>query len=321
LRKKGELKKTITDMYIKLKSGIDSDDYVLISELKKLCENNDKITLKTELDYKLADSEAGSDKKDISRINEFMCFDDKILAAYIGICGFASDTDNLEITGMVHPIYRRRGIFSSLFRLAAFECAKRGTINVLLLCDKKSLSGQAFLKKIGAAYKHSEFEMYSRSELNNIDDTITTGIDFVKALNKDANIVARLNALLFDEIKLYENEENEKNENIILPEEEEKRGMKIYFAVKDEQIIGKIHIQLTGGTAGIYGFGILPQYRKKGYGRSILLKAVKKLKEENVSQIMLQVEAGNEAALNLYKSCGFETTSVMDYYGFSPSAI
>ena len=99
-----------------------------------------------------------------------------------------------------------------------------------------------------------------------------------------------------------------------MPEEEEKRGMTIYLAELDQQVIGKVHLQLTADLGAIYGLGVLPEFRGKGYGRAILLMAIERLQEASAGEIMLQVEAENANALNLYKSCGFKETSTMDYY-------
>ena len=63
--------------------------------------------------------------------------------------------------------------------------------------------------------------------------------------------------------------------------------------------------------------GVLPENRKKGFGRAILMKAINMLKEANVEEIMLQVATGNATALALYKSCGFQEVSVMDYYEYT----
>ena len=68
------------------------------------------------------------------------------------------------------------------------------------------------------------------------------------------------------------------------------------------------------GTGGIYGLGVLPEFRGKGFGRAILTFGVEKLKDANATEVMLQVAAENGTALNLYKSCGFQETSVMDYF-------
>ena len=90
--------------------------------------------------------------------------------------------------------------------------------------------------------------------------------------------------------------------------------MSIYLVEKDDCIIGKVHLQLINGIGGIYGLGVLPENRGKGFGRAILLNAIEKLKDAKAEKIMLQVAAENATALSLYKSCGFKETSVMDYF-------
>jgi len=91
--------------------------------------------------------------------------------------------------------------------------------------------------------------------------------------------------------------------------------IKFYIAEKGDRIIGKVNLQMSdGGTGGIYGLGVLPEFRGKGYGRAILIFGIEKLKDAKATQVMLQVAAENGTALNLYKSCGFQETSVMDYF-------
>jgi len=148
-----------------------------------------------------------------------------------------------------------------------------------------------------------------RPEINNDLESLT----FRKAMNADAYEIHRQNAIYFGD-KLGEEETSDSKAGMILPEEEEKRGMTIYLAEVDQRVIGKVHIQLSPGIGGIYGLGILPEYCGKGHGRTTLLKAVEKLKEANARDIMLQVAVENANALRLYQSCGFVETSTMDYY-------
>lgn len=302
------MNKTINDPWIKLSGCLRQEDYDLIHLLQLHCSKEDQITLKLELDYKLSDAANGADKVNIHNINEFMYFSGAQLVGYLGVSAFGGTSAPLEITGMVHPNYRRQRIFSKLFELALAECRRRNTGSVLLLCDRNSASGQMFLEKAGAAYSVSEFEMYLHDETAEVNKRQQCDISFRKAANADAFEIARQNAIYFG------GRFDEENENIPLPEDEEKRGMTIYLAKKDDQLVGKVHLQLTNGIGGIYGLGVLPEHRGKGFGRAILLEAVEKLKAANATGIMLQVAAENAAALNLYKSCGFRETSIMDYF-------
>ncbi len=300
-------KTTINEPWIKLNAYLRQEDYDIIHSLQLHCSNEDQITLKLELDYKLSDAVNCTDSANIHDINEFMYFSGAQLVGYIGIAAFGG-ASAFEVTGMVHPNYRRQGIFSKLFELALAECRRRNAGSVLLLCDRRSTPGQKFLEKVGAVYSVSEFEMYLHDEFSEISKKQLYDINFRKATNADAFEIARQNAIYWgDRLE-------EENGNILLPEDEERRGMTIYLARKDDQLIGKVHLQLANGLGGIYGLGVLPEHRGKGLGRAILLGAIEKLKAANATDIMLQVAAENATALNLYKSCGFRETSVMDYF-------
>lgn len=302
------MNKTINVPWIKLSAGLCQEDYDLIHLLQSHCAKENQIMLKLELDYKLRDTANRACKVNLHDINEFMYFYGEQLVGYIGISSFGGTAASLEVTGMVHPNYRWQGIFSKLFKLALAECRQRNTGNILLLCDRKSASGQKFLEKAGATYSVSEFEMYLHDEPTEVNNKQLCDIKIRKATNTDAFEVARQNAIYFGE-RLEED-----NENIPLPEDEERRGVTIYIVEQDNRPIGKVHLQLVDGLGGIYGLGVLPEHRGKGLGRAILLGAIEKLKEANATEIMLQVAAENATALNLYKSCGFRETSVMDYF-------
>ncbi|WP_226678448.1 GNAT family N-acetyltransferase [Mesobacillus jeotgali] len=289
--------------WIKLKENIDDEDYKIINELQELCLQTDRIALKLELDYKLGVSDDSS--KAVKDINEFMYFDGEVLIGYIGICSFGGPW---EVNGMVHPEYRRQGVFTRLFELVMAEWKSRDSGSMLLLSDRNSESGQKFIAGVGAQYKHSEYEMFLKKNAPVTTPDQLAGIVIRKATNADAKEIARQNTIYFnDEVEVNE-------DDMPLPEVEEKRGMTSYLVEIEGQIIGKVNLQLTSKLGAIFGLGVLPEHRRKGYGRALLLLAIKKLKEAHAREIMLQVAAENSNALTLYKSCGFEETSTMDYF-------
>ena len=81
-----------------------------------------------------------------------------------------------------------------------------------------------------------------------------------------------------------------------------------------EKIIGKIKVSREQKSAFISGFGIVPEFRGKGYGKQALKQAINMLNKEEIYDVALDVSAENNNALNLYKSCGFEGQSTMNYY-------
>ncbi|MFD1019610.1 GNAT family N-acetyltransferase [Thalassobacillus hwangdonensis] len=275
-----------------MKARLNQQDYDEITILKNHCIENDQVTLKLELEYKLASANT-------NEFNEFMYYDDDLLIGYIGICQFGGST--LEVNGMVHPSYRRMGVFTKLFDLVKTESHYRNAENMLLLSDRNSPSGQAFIKQLETHYEHSEYEMHLK---NAPDKQPPTTVKLRKATNADAKEIARQNAIYF------EIDEPE----VRLPEEEERHGVEIFLAEFEGTTIGKVHLETNEGVGAIYGLGVIPEQRGKGYGRAILMEAVKKLQEMQVEDIMLQVAVENKNALTLYKSCGFQVTSTMDYF-------
>lgn len=110
-----------------------------------------------------------------------------------------------------------------------------------------------------------------------------------KAANSDAKEIKRQDDIYFkdDEIESQMEEDIENEEIITLPEDEEKRGFITYIAMVGNDSVGKVKLELQEGAGGVYGLGVLPEHRRKGYGREILILAVKKLKENNAKSIML----------------------------------
>ncbi len=292
--------KNLTNTNIIMKENLTQEDYNQIDLLESICLKKDKTSLKLELDYKL--SKAQWNKEILNEYNEFMYYENNLLIGYMGICQFGGS--EIEVNGMVHPDFRRNGIFKELYEKVKEEFNKRSCDRMLLLTDHHSISGQEFIKTTDATYDFSEYEMHLKNTVNKTQ--LSNRISLRKATNKDAREIAIQNAI-------YSSEEFIEEE-ITLPEDEEKSGLTIFIAELGSKIVGKIGLELNQGIGGIYGFGVLPEYRCNGYGREILMSSIVKLKERNAQEIKLQVVTKNSNALNLYKSCRFEVTSIMDYY-------
>lgn len=87
----------------------------------------------------------------------------------------------------------------------------------------------------------------------------------------------------------------------------------ILVAEVDGRIVGAIGGYIIGSMENIEGerygfieFLIVDEgYRGMGVGRNLLVSLIDKLKGRGVSEVYLEVDPRNEAALSLYKSLGF----------------
>jgi len=294
--------------WIKLRESLDEEEGGRIRELEAACFEEDGTALKLELDYKLAAaSSADSEgRADSHRANEFLYYDGERLVGYLGLSAFGAPGAQAEANGMVHPEYRRQGIFGRLFGLAKAEWERSPSKSLLLLGDRKSEAGQAFLRGTGAEYAHSEYEMLLDREAFAASSSPSNDIVLRWATNADAAEIARQDAIYWGS--------DEEGADRPLPEEEEKRGVAVRLAELDGEIVGKVHLQSLSGVGGVYGLGVLPEYRGRGYGRAILRLGVAKLLESDPDTVLLQVASDNANALGLYESCGFKISSTMDYY-------
>lgn len=274
------------------KNRLDKNDLEEIRQLEKACSNVEKLNMK--LNWDMLESRSGALSDD------FLYYDNGTLVGYLGMYGFGRD--EIEITGMVHPECRKRGIFSELYKAAKVECIKRKIGKILLVTERAVSSYKGLVDSLGAAYEFSEYKLV-RDCLPASFDTVH-GVKLRKANSKDMHFLLEVDAASFgnnfDEVEEVLADERSWNSS--------------YIGELEGVMLGKIRIVMENKNGGIYGFGILPEYRGRGYGREILLLAINELIKNNPDKIMLEVASANERALNLYKSCGFVEETVYDYY-------
>ena len=118
-----------------LKESLSHKDYAEIKELEQICLQKDSgIYLKLELDFKIRMAELQNKAAALPsrETNEFFCYYNDQLIGYLGLFNLGGRT--AEMTGMVHPKHRRRGVFTKLYQLALNECRKKA-FQVWLVCD------------------------------------------------------------------------------------------------------------------------------------------------------------------------------------------
>jgi ribosomal-protein-alanine N-acetyltransferase len=64
----------------------------------------------------------------------------------------------------------------------------------------------------------------------------------------------------------------------------------------------------------IVSVAVLPQYRRKGIGQALIMKAMDGMRTYNAKQCFLEVRVTNTPAINLYKKLGFEITRTINGY-------
>ncbi|WP_244923530.1 GNAT family N-acetyltransferase [Peribacillus butanolivorans] len=262
-----------------------------IESLQQRCEQED-FTLK--LNWETLRSRNGVMK------NDFFHYVGVKLVGFLGLYDFGN---KVEMCGMVHPDFRRQGVFTDLMDEALRTALQRDYKLIILNTPAQSHSGQGFMKQLPCEFSFSEYQMkWSNMELDNYEDVV------VRPSNRDdAETEIQLDVHCF---KFSEKEARDYYQRVQYED-----TLKTMMIEKDGRAVGKIRVDHSGGEAWIYGFAIFPEYQGKGLGRKVLKKIVAEQRQLGYD-IFLEVEATNDYALRLYESCGFKTIQRQDYYQY-----
>ncbi|WP_428910571.1 ribosomal protein S18-alanine N-acetyltransferase [Niallia sp. Krafla_26] len=85
-------------------------------------------------------------------------------------------------------------------------------------------------------------------------------------------------------------------------------------AVVGEQVVGYCGVWLVLDEAHVTNIAILPQYRGKKIGESLMGTVIETVKERGARTMTLEVRASNVIAQSLYRKFGFQTGGLRKGY-------
>lgn len=85
----------------------------------------------------------------------------------------------------------------------------------------------------------------------------------------------------------------------------------LFLVCEDEgTVTGYIGMYISFDEGSITNVAVSPNYRKKGYGESLVHMTKEKAKEKQVQRIFLEVRVSNVPAISLYEKMGFENLGI-----------
>jgi ribosomal protein S18 acetylase RimI-like enzyme len=211
-----------------------------------------------------------------------------------GVIGFAYFysffKEEAEAMILAAPDGDWHGICSSLLAATISECERRGHVRLLIMNDRRFGEGAKLLVNAGCKFAFSEHRMENTGNpmppVQNV------------ALCKVSN----------DDRKLRD------VELACFGKFHSKLGQSRYLAVSEGIPVGKVDVNLEDGIAELTGFCVVPDLRKRGFGKSILSGIVDLLIEQGQERIFLDVQTDNDIALELYLKANFRKIFTIDYY-------
>lgn len=275
--------------------GLNTTQLAAIERLEEICNEADGLAMKLNPNTLRHRSE--------EEVNDFLYYDGESLIGYLALYSFSRA--EVEINGMVHPAYRRRGIFSQLVAATREEVRRRGIPDLLFICERASASATPTMQALGARYDFSEYKMV-------LTNQAASPISWPDSLALRDGIPADLDELAQMDVTAFQADFEGSKQWLEKVFEDDAR--RVWVVTLNGTTIGKIQTTQTGDEIYINAFVILPEYRGRGYGKATLNCLVTQLVNEKHPLISLEVETENANALSLYKQAGFTLTTAYDYY-------
>ena len=91
-------------------------------------------------------------------------------------------------------------------------------------------------------------------------------------------------------------------------------GYQCVVLERNSDVAGYSVLSIAAGEAHILNICVDPDFRSMGYGEQLLDEVLFRTRTTSVREIFLEVRPSNHAALNLYRSVGFDEVGVRPSY-------
>lgn len=91
------------------------------------------------------------------------------------------------------------------------------------------------------------------------------------------------------------------------------------WVLESETILGFINYRFIAGEGELMRIAVLPEQRGHGYSKKLMDTMMEDAFQNQITDLTLEVRAGNEPAIGLYKAYGFVEEAVRKNYYHDPT--
>lgn len=236
------------------------------------------------------------------QVRDLLWWESERLLGFLGIYGF--NWPWLEITGMVDPDARRRGIGRALVEAALPLCREHGRERLLMVVPRTSPGGRGLAEDLGMTHDHSEHALTldRRPARSGPDDA---SLSLRQATVDDIPVLSALFREGFGD------------DGHVDPDRLATARSRTLMIVRGDEPLGTIAVARDGDRGAVYAFVVRPDLRGRGIGRQVLRRVCDELLDAGAARVHLEVEVDNDRALGLYTAVGFRAVATDDYYALT----
>lgn len=216
---------------------------------------------------------------------------------------FQPTASEAELSGFVHPDYRRQGIFTRLIDGAKTEMVSFGQTEMLWLVNSESKAGLLYMANRAYRLKQVEHTLVYKGNL--IESGSTVSISLLRTRPEDLETVARIQASAFSE-----KQEDALGITSRLFNDTTREN---YLGYYQDQPVASVSVFVEGQKANINAVAVDRIYQGKGYGEAFMIQLINHYLVLGYT-LTLEVNSENNRAYNLYKKLGFTTLEAINYY-------
>lgn len=217
---------------------------------------------------------------------------------------FVPTQHEAEITALTMPSYRGKGYFRELLSKAVEELIKYDIPEVIFVIESQSITGKQVITHLVAQYDFTEYSM--RLDARKYVPLSSNRLKYLQPREED------LKRLIDISMRIFEDNYDDARGIIVNTFQSATRDQ--YLGILNDEIIGIGSTSRDEDEVSIFGFGITPEFRSKGYGYDLLHLIVEHLRHSGIREIVIEVDSINSHAFNLYKKFGFQIDTAFEYY-------
>lgn len=232
----------------------------------------------------------------------FLMYDGNQLISLLTM--FVPTQHEAEITALTLPSHRGKGYFKKLLSKAVEELIKYEIPEVLFVLESQSITGKHVITHLAAQYDFTEYSM--RLDDRKYVPLASNRLKYLKPSEED------LKRLIDTSMRIFEDSYEDAQSMILNNFQSVTRDQ--YLGILNGELIGMGSSSRDGDEVSIFGFGITPEFRSKGYGYDLLQLIVEHLRQSGIREIVIEVDSNNTHAFNLYQKFGFQIETAFEYY-------
>lgn len=218
----------------------------------------------------------------------------------VGLLTVYADDQDVEVTILVHPDYRRQGIARALFTSFEKETASFPIRSVTFQTERIFLESHPDFVSNWGLVEDEETETWLGKDRRPYQLANVSNLEVLLADSSYQDQISQLQFQAFSED--YESREVADRYVAEALKDPESR---LYILLKNGQFIGTCTVDLSTNTNYLYGLAISEPERGKGYGSYLAKSLVNQLIEQNDKEFQIAVEDSNVGAKRLYEKIGF----------------